>query len=394
MLAARFCRNIGTLNDYVDIVNMTYTLNPAIRFLSIGIFLAFSCKTSPVSTSSIAFQPDTRFKVVGYLLAGNFDEIDSIEIERITHLCLAFANPDASGKLVMDSEGDMEKVVQKAHKAGVKVLISLAGGGRPDKDIWKKVLSPDSRDMFISSIMEFVEANKLDGVDVDIEWNLLPAIDTLYEPFVVGLRNALLSQGKIITSALDATHLHPAVTKESLDAYDFINVMVYDKTGPWKPDTPGPHSPFSFVEEAYDYWANQLKVSPDKLVLGMPFYGHNFDPPGSRHYADIIRSNAANAYRDQVGELYYNSIPLIVRKTQLAKKDWGGVMFWELSQDSYDDLSLLRAVDQTLKAGECEVNLFFRDDDGDGFGAISKPYHACEAPKGYVANSDDKDDSE
>ena len=166
MLASRFCRSIGTLNDYVDIVNMTYTLNPAIRFLSIGIFLAFSCKTSPVSTSSIAFQPDTRFKVVGYLLAGNFDEIDSIEIERITHLCLAFANPDASGKLVMDSEGDMEKVVQKAHKAGVKVLISLAGGGRPDKDIWKKVLSPDSRDMFISSVMEFVEAYSLDGVDV------------------------------------------------------------------------------------------------------------------------------------------------------------------------------------------------------------------------------------
>ncbi len=363
-------------------------------FLGLTCFIAFSCKTKPVSTSPAALQPDTRFKVVGYLLVGNFDEIDSIELKRITHLCLAFANPDAYGKLVMDSEGDMEKVVQKAHKAGVKVLISLAGGGKPDKDIWKRVLGPDNRDMFISSIMEFVETNKLDGVDVDIEWNLLPAIDTLYESFVVGLGKALRAKGKIITSALDASHLHPAVTKESLDAYDFINVMAYDKTGPWKPDTPGQHSPYSYAEDAYAYWTVQLKVAPEKLVLGMPFYGHNFDPPGSRHYADIIRNDATKAYIDQVGELYYNGIPLIVQKTQLAKKEWGGVMFWELSQDSYNDLSLLRAVDQTLKAGNCEVKLFFRDDDGDGFGALSKPYYACEAPKGYVTNSDDKDDSD
>ncbi len=361
-------------------------------FLVFTCLLALSCKTKPSSISTDALRPDSRFKVVGYLLAGNCDEIDSIELERITHLCLAFANPDASGKLVMDSEGDIEKVVQKAHKAGVKVLISLAGGGKPDKDIWKKVLGPDSRDIFISSIMEFVEANKLDGVDVDIEWNLLPAIDTLYEPFVLGLCKALHAEGKIMTSALDASHLHPAVTKESLDAYDFINVMVYDKTGPWKADTPGQHSPFSYVEDAYTYWTTQMKVAPEKLVLGMPFYGHNFDPPGSRHYADIVRNDATKAYIDQVGELYYNGIQLIVRKTQVAKKEWGGVMFWELSQDSYDDLSLLRAVDQTLKAGDCEEKLFFRDDDGDGFGAISKPYHACEAPKGYVANSDDKDD--
>jgi len=354
----------------------------------------FLNSTKPAQTQQISFQLDTHFKVVGYLLAGNFDEIDSIELQRITHLCLAFANPDTSGKLVMDSEGDMEYVVKKAHTAGVKVLISLAGGGNPDKDVWKKVLSPDNRDSFISSIVKFVESNHLDGVDVDIEWNLLPAIDTLYAPFVVGLSKVLHAKGKIITSALDATHLHPAVTKESLDAYDFINVMVYDKTGPWKPDTPGQHSPFSFVGESYDYWTIQLKVSPEKLVLGMPFYGHNFDPSGSRHYADIIKSDVANAYMNQVGQLYYNGIPEIVRKTELAKKEFGGVMFWELSQDSHDDLSLLWAVDQTLKAGDCEVKLFFKDEDGDGFGTISKPYHACEAPAGYVANSDDKDDTD
>ncbi|MDZ7608761.1 MAG: glycosyl hydrolase family 18 protein [Cyclobacteriaceae bacterium] len=353
-----------------------------------------SCKSKPVSTSSDAFQPDTRFKVVGYLLAGNFGEIDSIELDRITHLCLAFANPDPAGNLVMDSEGDMEYVVKKAHKAGVKVLISLAGGGKPDKDIWKRVLGPDARDSFISSIMTFVETNNLDGVDVDIEWNLLPAIDTLYEPFVVGLGNALHAKSKIITTALDASRIHPAVTSASLAAYNFINIMAYDKTGPWRPDLPGQHSPFSFAESALKYWTIDLKMAPEKLVLGMPFYGYNFDPVGSKQYAEIVKMDVNNAYSNEFGQLYYNGIPEIVRKTVFARENCGGVMFWELSQDTYDDLSLLRAVDQTLKAGTCEVKLFFRDEDGDGFGTILKPYHACEAPKGYVVNSDDVDDSD
>ena len=69
-------------------------------------------------------------------------------------------------------------------------------------------------------------------------------------------------------------------------------------------------------------------------------------------------------------------------------------MFWQLAQDIYSDLSLLRAVDQMLKAGDCKVTIFFRDEDGDGFGDLAMPFHACEAPEGYISNSDDADDAD
>ena len=65
----------------------------------------------------------------------------------------------------------------------------------------------------------------MDGVDVDIEWNLLPAIGNLYTPFVVELKEALHAKGKTITTALHAVNLHPDVTQESLEAYDYINIM-------------------------------------------------------------------------------------------------------------------------------------------------------------------------
>ncbi len=365
-----------------------------ISFLFVSVLLLGSCKSSKSIQGSDKYIDDPSFKVVGYLSAGNFDAIDSIELDKITHLCLAFANPDENGNLIFSRNTDVKLVVKKSHEVGVKVLVSLAGGGAPDKDVWRSVLSPDHLSSFIANIMKYVDKNELDGVDVDIEWNLLPAIDTLYTPFVLGLREALHAKGKVMSCALNVSGLHPAVTQKSLEAYDFISIMVYDKTGPWTPGKPGQHSPYSYAEEAYKYWTLERKIASERLVLGMPFYGHNFEPVGSESYSKIIESDISNAYKDQVGELYYNGIPEIVHKTELAKEKFNGVMFWELSQDAHNELSLLRAVDQTLKAGECKVSIFFKDEDGDGYGDLAKPGYACIVPSGYVSSGNDPDDSD
>ena len=52
--------------------------------------------------------------------------------------------------------------------------------------------------------------------------------------------------------------------------------MVYDKTGPWRPDDPGPHAPYSYADEALEYWTKERKIPMEKLTLGsfsgMPHY--------------------------------------------------------------------------------------------------------------------------
>ncbi len=53
----------------------------------------------------------------------------------------------------------------------------------------------------------------------------------------------------------------------------------------------------------------------------------------------------------------------------MAKKNLGGVMIWELAYDTlHSDLSLLRALDQTIEAGDCAVPTFYKDEDGGGLG--------------------------
>jgi hypothetical protein len=109
-----------------------------------------------------------------------------------------------------------------------------------------------------------------------------------------------------------------------------------------------------------------------------------------------VADNPADAYLDEIGQLYYNGLPTIVKKTQLALEKVNGVMFWELAQDATNELSLLRAVDQIIKAGDCEegtVSTYFGDADGDGFGDLTKPLQACVPPPGYVANRQDCNDT-
>ena len=348
----------------------------------------------PYATSPDIYIEDVDFKIVGYLGEGGFDKIDDLELKRLTHLNLAFANPDKDGKLVFTRNTDIKSVVKKAHDAGLKVFISLAGGGKPDTKIWNSVLQPENIQAFIKNILDYLNDNNLDGVDVDIEGNLLPYIDNNYTPFVLELRDALHVKGKGITCALGATYLHETVTQESLEAYDFINVMAYDKTGPWNPDNAGPHSPFSFAEEAIEFWVDKRKIPSDRIVLGMPFYGWEFtNPSKSKTYRQIVRENPENAYVDQVESLYFNGISTIIKKTQLAKEKLNGVMFWEITQDTVHELSLLRAVNQTLQARDCDVITFYKDADGDGFGDLTKPFQACSAPIRYVSNPYDCDDS-
>ena len=362
--------------------------------ISFCFLLYSSCERKPYATGPDIYIEDTGFKVVGYLGTGGFDKIDQLELDRLTYLNLAFANPDSDGDLKFRQNIDIKPIVEKGHDAGLKVFVSLAGGGRPDTAHWNSVLQPENMPTFVKSILDYVDDNNLDGVDVDIEGNLLPYIGNGYTPFVLELRDALHAKGKGITCALGAVGFHKAVTQESLEAYDFINVMVYDKTGPWRPDNVGPHSPFSYAEEAIIFWVEKRKISSDRIVLGMPFYGWEFsDPARAKIYRKIVEENPEHAYVDQVDRLYFNGIPTIVNKTQLAKEKLNGVMFWEIAQDTVHEMSLLRAVDQTLQAGDCDVATFYKDEDGDGFGDLTKPFQACSEPDGYVSNRNDCDDT-
>lgn len=288
-------------------------------------------------------------KVVGYLQYGRGYMLDEIQFDKLTHLCIAFANPDEKGRLQTGGV-DIAPIVSRARASNVKVLISVAGGAlNPEwASAWKTYQQPWNRAYFVNEIMRYVHRNQLDGVDVDLEWK---HVDQNYSAFVLALGQALHAEGKLITAALPGKKRYKHITDKALAVFDFINIMAYDLTGPWAPEQSGPHSPYTFAESCLKYWKKQ-GVASSRLVLGLPFYGWDFTNRKrirSVNYGVIVDRNPAFAHLDRVGLLYFNGLTTIIAKTELALKDAGGVMLWELGRDAFNEHSLLEAVSRVMR---------------------------------------------
>jgi hypothetical protein len=299
---------------------------------------------------SVTVASSQSVKVVGYLPTYRFSWLADIEFERVTHVNISFANPDSSGQISFGTT-NIWPAIDMAHQHGCKVFVSLAGGylSPAQDETWNYLTLPANRPAFIQKIVQYVQANDFDGVDIDLEWQY---VKPWYSPFILELKAALQPLGIQLTAALPGEYRYPAITNAALAAFDWINMMIYDLTGPWAPDQPGPHSPYSWTVECVQYWKSQ-GVPGSKLTLGVPFYGYNFgvSPVGSFTFRGIVNQDPANAYLDQSGMKYWNGIPTIQDKTLLALQEVSGVMIWELGQDAFggiSNLSLLTAIDQVI----------------------------------------------
>ncbi|HOY04133.1 MAG TPA: glycosyl hydrolase family 18 protein [Saprospiraceae bacterium] len=299
-------------------------------------------------TASTVFTQE--FKVVGYLAMWNTGACE-VSWDRLTHVNLAFANPDINGDLHVDG-ADPDPVIAAAHAHGVQVFVSLAGGYlQPDwENAWNFWMQPGQRGTYIGKIVQYLIDHDLDGVDIDLEWQY---VNDQYSPFVLALKDSLQLAGFPMTAALPGSYRYPEITQEALAAFDWVNLMVYDLTGPWAPANAGPHSPFWWAEQCLQYW-NDQGLTGSRQTLGVPFYGYDFgaNPVQGLDYREIVAMDTAYAQLDQVGQLYYNGIPTIVAKTRLALEQTSGIMIWELAEDVCSDLetySLLAAIERTIQ---------------------------------------------
>ena len=274
--------------------------------------------------------------------------VNAFDFEKVTHINIAFFNPDTAGNFPPEQGRGVDTIVAKAHRYNVKVLLSLAGG--TDEKQYAKLLKPENRTAFINKIMETVKQYNADGIDVDIEGK---NIDENYEAFVVELSKNLKSKGKLITAAV-GWWTRAKFTDACLNAYDFINIMSYATNGP-------EHTSMDFVKKNLNYWKEERGVPAEKLVVGMAFYGRcdlNEEKFETFKYSELLTKYQGAAYQDSIvrsGDglvIRYNGIPLTKLKTEFAFKQAGGIMIWQILQDTQDSFSLLNAINEQIKENE------------------------------------------
>lgn len=305
-----------------------------------------------MATTVTCAQPPA-FKIVGYYsLDRAMNGVSNKTLKRLTHINLWFLNPDSLGNFTRDLSG-LDAFVRKAHRKNVKVLISIGGGSKHPQ--YHTLLKEGNREMLIRNLLSQVNEHDFDGVDVDLEGS---DIDDHYENFVLELAEQLGANHKLITAAI-AVYYKDQLTDGALAAYDFVNIMSYDRTGPWQPNNPGPHSTLANAKEDLDYFAGSRRIPKEKMTLGVPFYGYGFGPDTlskviSMNYGEIVkkfpRASSADQWTMPDGKiLYYNGKSTIVQKTRLAGEAASGIMIWQLAGDAKGHRSLLKAIQSVAK---------------------------------------------
>lgn len=314
---------------------------------------------------------EQQYKTVAYLPTWKKDFVP--DWGKITHLCLAFGQVQANGEIDMSGIDKMKSTIKLGKANNVKILLSVGGGGT--KNFSEAILNQETRIKFVDNLSDIVIDYEFDGIDIDFEeWdggeNGASESDLVKRTALEATYKALrskLGEELLITAAVSASWdkgngewgYYNCFNNSMHEYLDFVNLMIYDQTGPWPNSEVGPHSSWDFYQNSIKHWLNNRQLPKEKLIAGVPFYGYQFKSAESSEgavaisYGEILQNylNQDVHLKDNVGMIYYDGMLTIEKKTKYIKENkLGGIMIWEVSHDSKDvDKSLLNVIDATFK---------------------------------------------
>ncbi|MFY2563587.1 glycosyl hydrolase family 18 protein [Corallococcus terminator] len=392
---------------------------------------------------------NTSKRIVGYFtqwgIYGRNYQVSNIPAAKLTHINYAFSNISADGKCVLgDVFADIDKgggwtgewdpgqlrgnfrafKELKRTQTHLKVLISV-GGWTWSKYFSQVAATAASRTAFVKSCVDMFIKGQYPGVDavngvgvfdgIDIDWEYPvggglpgntnnPADKQNYTALMAEFRSQLSAvtaqTGKpylltIATGASPALLANQQETKNLSNILDWINVMAYDYHGSFESTvnfhsalnrvTNDPGASAGFYTDGSVAKMLELGVAPNKIVVGVPFYGRgwggvpnvnnglfqngvptrgtwddgqsgltgvfdykdvkaNYERAGSG-YSKFTHPEAKQAYvyspSTQVWIAYDDPQTLHAKSDYIISKSLGGAMFWELSGDDGTLLDVL-----------------------------------------------------
>jgi len=341
--------------------------------------LAVLSSGRPSFAAPEAIEKDKVF--VGYL----YGQPRDINFRLYTHLCHAFLVADGEGNVQEGRNVPSRELTQSAHKAGVKVLLSLGGWGC-DRQFAAIVARPEAEDRYVKSVTAIVGDSDYDGIDVDWEYPDTEKEIFGFERLTRRLRKGLDAIGDqkkrrmVLTMAASSNPGSLRWLKKDflLETMDWINVMTYDYTGDWT-NYAGHHSPLfasskqpagpaRSTELTMKYLLEERGIPSDRLAVGIPLYGRGFavkEPyastkdapkggvPRGGDYKNIHRllheqgwirqwddqtKNPWLIAADRSVVIGYDDDESVALKTDWAmKQGFRGVFFWQISGDRLPD---------------------------------------------------------
>jgi len=341
----------------------------------------------------VCFDATAQERVVAYVASWSPPPV--IHTQKLTHLNVAFAHIDKDHRVSIESPAAIQTLTAlKKGDSRLKILLSV--GGWQAEGFSDAALTDSSRHAFADSAIDLLRQFSLDGIDIDWEYPGIGQAGIKFRPedkqnFTLLLKTlrATLGNRYLLTIAAADHEFVENIELDRVPAYlDWINLMSYDFFNSLTATT-GHHAGLYRAEHALPRDRNTdsavsqylaAGVPPQKIVLGVAFYGRGFAGVTARNNGvnqPYEHFEAAHDYKDLVANFigqrgfvrywdnraqapylwnptdhtfisYDDPQSIAVKARYVLQHRLGGMMFWELSEDRDDEL--LDVINATLRA--------------------------------------------
>lgn len=316
---------------------------------------------------------------------GSTDDVDKYPVEKLSHIIYCFLH--LNGNVLQDNENDSIAILRlselKKRNPSLKVILSLGGwaGCKTCPEVFSTEMG---RIEFATSAVKILRKYKADGLDLDWEYpaiasvpgfpysendkqNFTYLIETLRKYFGTYYELSFAAGGftEYLQKSIEWDKVMPLV--------DYVNLMTYDLVNGYSQNTGHLTSLYStdFQPESTDNvikYLSNIGVPKQKLIIGAAFYARVFSEventdnglyrPGKfksyiaykdfeTHFSDSLgyetfwdnESSAPWSYNknEKLFATYDNKKSISLKAEYVIKNNLGGIMFWSLNCDTYEN---------------------------------------------------------
>lgn len=260
------------------------------RRLWLVVILA-GCATSPRVAPK-------QYRIIGYIT--HRTDIERIDATKLTHINYAFAKVRGDDYVAFEDSDAAANLgrIRDLKKINPRLQILLSIGGWGAEWFSDAALTSDARCRFSSSAIALMDQYDLDGLDIDWEYPGQPGAGNRFRAedrenftallaelrYELDLLGAPRGRHYLLTIASSGGRYFDHTEMDRVNAYiDWFNVMTYDFVAGWSRVT-GHHAGLlgtgkpRVPASAEGFVAQHLAagIPPDKIVVGVPFYGKWF----------------------------------------------------------------------------------------------------------------------
>lgn len=252
-----------------------------------------------------------KAEIQAFYRSSNTDEYTKLRYDLIKTVVYAEVEIDANGSLLPSGDYNPEPLIRYSHDKGVKVVLMFQFKDAKSADMI--LVDNNVMDLINENLLNEVRAYNFDGIDIDLEnINETNSINgesnkQLMTNFISKISDTFRKNNSNYRISMDIGLYFPETDKifdvaVLQNKVDYIMIMGYDMYGEWS-STAGPNSPINLdsgiaINDSIKHY--KLLVDKKKLLLGVPWFGHEFATNSDNRLSPINGNVNYIFYKDYI----------------------------------------------------------------------------------------------